>query len=123
MGGSDAAITVITREPTEALFMELKSDISCMKNVVETKYVLKKDNHVVDMITSGGLGGTAIGFGAARNFPEELHIAVDGFSSGVRLGLVYAVAKGGDPLVRAARETAAGEGWQKELQALQLGQP
>jgi hypothetical protein len=123
VGGNDKEITVITREPTEALFLELKADLPCMKEVIDTKYVLKKDDHVIEMIKTTEAGRSAIGFGAARNFPEKVHIAVDGFDSGVRLGLVYRAANKDEALVKAARKTADGEEWKSELKSLGLGTP
>ena len=123
VGGNDKEIVIITREPTEALFLELKRDQPCMKEIIDTKYVLKKDDHVIEMIKTTDAGRSAIGFGAARNFPEKVHIAVDGFDSGVRLGLVYQASNKDQPLVKAAGETAASEEWKSELKSLGLGMP
>lgn len=123
VGGKDKDISIITREPTEALFLELKNDLPCMKEVVATKYVLKKDDHVIEMIKTTDAGRGAIGFGAARNFPEKVHIAVTGFDSGVRLGLVYQAVNKDRALVKAARNTAAGKEWKSELLSLGLGTP
>jgi ABC-type phosphate transport system substrate-binding protein len=123
VGGNDKAISIITREPTEALFLELKNDLPCMKEVIATKYVLKKDDHVIEMVKTTEIGQSAISFGAARNFPEKVHIAIDGFDSGVRLGLVYQTANKDKALVKAARETAASEEWKSELRSMGLGLP
>lgn len=123
VGGKDSKIVVITREPTEALFLELKRDLPCMNEVIDTTYVLKKDDHVIDMIKTTETGRRAIGFGAARNFPEAIHLKVPGFDSGVKLGLVYQASKGDDPLVKAARKVARGEEWKALLGKMGLGLP
>ena len=121
VGGSDNTITVVTREPTEALFQTLKKDVPCMNDIVETKYILKKDNHVVDMLSKSEDGRFAIAFGAARNFTDRL--TVSGFTSGVNLGLVYQTSKAGDPLVQAAIETARSDEWIAALKEMGLGAP
>lgn len=123
IGGNDKNIVVITREPTEALFLQLKEDVPCMKEVVDTTFVLKKDDHVIDMIKTTELGRAAIGFGAARNFPEAIHLKVDGFNSGVHLGLVYKISKADDPLVKAAKKLAQSEQWWALLKKMELGLP
>lgn len=121
VGGSDNPITVITREPTEALFQTLKRDVPCMNDIVETKYILKKDHHVVDMLTKSEDGRFAIAFGAARNFTDPLNVS--GFTSGVNLGLVYQVSKHDDPLVKAAVEVAQSDEWIAAVKKMGLGAP
>ena len=123
VGGKDGKIAVITREPTEALFLELKRDVPCMNDVVDTSYMLKKDDHVIDMIKTTETGRRAIGFGAARNFPEAIQLKVSGFDSGVNLGLVYKASKGDYPLVTAARKVARSEEWKALLGKMGLGLP
>jgi len=123
VGGKDRVIVIITREPTEALFLQLKDDVPCMKEVVATTFVLKKDDHVIDMLKTTELGRRAIGFGAARNFPEAIQLTVPGFDSGVRLGLVYRTSNRDHPLVRAARKVAQSEQWEATLKEMGLGLP
>jgi ABC-type phosphate transport system substrate-binding protein len=123
VGGNDRKIIVFTREPTEALFQTLKKDIPCMNNVVDTKYILKKDDHIIEMFKTTDTGRIAIGFGAASNFPERAIITVDGFNSGVNLGLVYKSANRDHPLVRAAKEVAHSEEWRAATKALGVGWP
>jgi hypothetical protein len=53
----------------------------------------------VDSIKTIELGRAAIGFGAARNFPEAIGLAVAGFESVVRLGLVFRTSNRDHPLV------------------------
>jgi hypothetical protein len=54
---------------------------------------------VIDMISRSGGNQAAIGFGAARNAPVRLHVAVEDSSSGVRLVLVCRDGDGDLPLV------------------------
>lgn len=111
VGGSDEKIVLISREPTEALFQQLKKDLPCLASAVATKFVLKSDDHVVDMLKTMDLGRTAIGFGAAANFPEAIRIKVEGLDSGVRLGLVHKASNRDHPLVRAAIDAAGSGQW------------
>ncbi len=123
VGGNDAPVVVLSREPTEALFSVLKRDVPCMNRVVDTPYVFKKDHLVVEMLLRRPQGRTAIGFGAARNFPPERILEVEGFSSGVNVGLVYRAENGDHPLVRAARELARSARWRDEVARMGLGWP
>jgi hypothetical protein len=123
VGGSDRKIVLITREATEALFQELKRDLPCMNQVAETKFVLKSDSHVVEMLKTMDLGRTAIGFGAMGNFPEAVRLGVPGFSPGTRLGLVYKLSNRDHPIVRAAAEIANGKKWLQGLEAMGFGAP
>jgi hypothetical protein len=123
VGGSDRGIVIITREPTEALFLQIKDDVPCMKEVIDTTFVLKKDDHVIDMLKTTELGRKAIGFGAARNFPEAIRLSVTGFDSGVKLGLVFRTSNRKHPLVGAARKVARSEQWETTLKEMGLGLP
>ena len=121
VGGSDNPIRVITREPSEALFQTLKKDVPCMNDVVDTKFLIKKDDHVVDMLAKTEDGKYAIGFGASRNFSDRL--TVSGFDSGVNLGLVYQASNSDNALVMAAIETARSEEWIAAVKEMGLGAP
>lgn len=77
----------------------------------------------VDSIKTTELGRAAIGFGAARNFPDAIRLEVKGFDSGVRLGLVFRTSNRDHPLVRAAREVAGSEQWRTTLKEMGLGLP
>ena len=123
VGGNDAPVVVLSREPSEALFSVLKRELPCMNRVVDTPYVFKKDHLVVDMLLKRPQGRTAIGFGAARNFPRERILEVDGLSSGVNVGLVYRTENRDHPLVRAARELARSARWRAAVARMGLGWP
>jgi hypothetical protein len=94
-----------------------------MKEVIDTTFVLKKDDHVIDMLKTTELGRKAIAFGAARNFPEAIWLSVTGFDSGVNLGLVFRTSNEKHPLVRAARKVARSERWESTLKEMGLGLP
>ena len=123
VGGNDRNIVLISREATEVLFQELKKDLPCMNQAAETKFVLKSDSHVVDMIKTMDQGKTAIGFGAMENFPEAVRLGVPGFFPGTRIGLVYKLSNTDNPIVRAAVEIANGKQWLQGLAALGFGAP
>ncbi len=123
VGGNDAPVVLLSREPTEALFSVLKQDLPCMNRVADTPYVFKKDHLVVDVLLKRPQGRTAIGFGAVRNFPRERVLKVEGFSSGVNVGLVCRTENRRHPLVRAARKLARSARWRAEVARMGLGWP
>lgn len=123
VGGNDRKVVLITREATEALFQELKKGLPCMNQVAETKFVLKNDSHVVDMLKTMDLGRMAIGFGAKGNFPEAVRLVVPGLSPGTRLGLVYKLTNKDHPVVKAAVEIANGKEWLQSLPAMGFEAP
>jgi phosphate transport system substrate-binding protein len=123
VGGNDRKIILVTREATEALFQDLKKALPCMNQVTETRFVLKSDSHVVEMLKTMELGNAAIGFGAMGNFPKAVRLEVPGFFPGTRLGLVYKISNRDDPVVRAAIEIANGKQWLQGLAALGFGAP
>ncbi len=123
VGGNDASIVVITREPTEALFLTLKKDVPCMNRVINTKYVMKKDDHVINFMKTTTIGSRAIGFGAVKNFPEKPIISVKGFNSGVNLGLVYSKSNADHPLVKAAKKVARSDEWRAATKKMDVGWP
>lgn len=111
VGGSSEKIILITREPGEALLQQLKKDLPCMSRAAETRYVLKNDTHLIEMLKTMELGQTAIGFGAAGNFPEAIQLKIVDLDSGGRLGLVYKAGNRDHPLVQAARQIAGSPRW------------
>lgn len=123
VGGSDERIVLITREPTEALLQQLKQDLPCMTRAVETRYVLKNDDHLVEMLKTMEMGRAAIGFGAAANFPEAIRLRVEGVDSGTRLGIVYRAANRSHPVVQAAIEAAGSERWLESLKGMSFAKP
>jgi phosphate transport system substrate-binding protein len=123
VGGNDERIVLINREPTEAMLQQLKKDLPCLTHAVETKFVLKNDDHLVEMLKTMEMGQAAIGFGAAANFPETIRLKVEGLDSAERLGLVYKAANRSHPLVQAAIETAASGRWLGRLKELGYAAP
>ena len=123
IGGADHETILITREPREALFLALKRTLPCMRKVAKTRYKFKKDHQVIQAITVTPAGAYAIGFGAVRNFPKESLIQVDGFNSGVNLGLVFKKKNQGHPLVDAANRLVRSKEWLEILNQLGLGIP
>lgn len=117
VGGADAAIVLVGREKTEALFSVLRKDQPFFDNVSFAQ-VFKKDHQVVNFLKSPE-GANAIAFGAKPNFGEVNLIAVDGFSAGVSLGLVYDQKNQTNPVIEAAKTYADSAQW-KQL-AVQSG--
>ena len=113
VGGPDAKIVLVGREPTEALFNVMKKDYPFFKSVDFDK-VFKKDHEVVKFIGSPN-GKYAIGFGAKANFNKYTSLQVDGFVSGVNLGLVYDAKNSRNPIVVAAKKYAKTAAWDNQV--------
>lgn len=109
LGGADAHIILVGREPTEALFLELKSSHSYFQ-AAKFDFVLNKDNIVVKFLESPK-GNYALAFGAKPNFSTLKIAKIDGFSAGVRLGLVYDLKNVKNPVVLAAEKYAKSINW------------
>lgn len=121
IGGNDLAITVVGREATEALFTSLKKQHPFFKDVTFDR-IFKKDHQVVNYIKSGD-GKGAIGFGAKPNFSDSQILTVEGFASGLNVGLVYDVKNRDHAIVKLAKEFAASAEWQKQLVGLGMLAP
>jgi len=115
LGGPDVEIVTVGREPSEALFSELKEQYPFFKQAA-FDVVLKKDHDVVNFLLSPA-GKLAIAFGAAPNFTKVKTIPIrGGFSAGVRLGLVYDQSNQSNPLVAAVKNYAGSASWKKTVQ-------
>lgn len=113
VGGTDAPILLVGREPTEALFMTLKKEYPFFNDVVFDE-VFKKDNDVMTFLTSPD-GRHAIAFGAKPNFKSYNLLNVDGFKSGVSVGLVYDKKNADSKIVQLAKQYSVSEDWKKEV--------
>lgn len=113
LGGPDATILLVGREQTEALFMSLKEEYPVFKNVTFDKK-FKKDDGVIQFLSSP-LGKHAIAFGAKPNFSKYNLLEVEGFASGVSVGLVYDVKNKDNPMIKLAEEYAASSDWTNEV--------
>lgn len=116
VGGPDAEIVTVGREPTEALFTELKRYYTFFKKA-KFDIVLNKDHEVVKLLESPQ-GWYAISFGAKANLSHlnEIHIKED-LNTGVRLGLVYDRKHEQHPLVLAVKEYAQSDEWKEIVKA------
>ena len=111
LGGTDAGIILAGREPTEAAYSIIKRDHPFFRHVKFDK-VLTRDHQLVNFIKSNQ-GDYAISFGAQSNFDDEYLLHVEGFKTGVSLGLVYDTKNAGHPVVKAAIEFAKTKTWHK----------
>ena len=113
VGGPNEEIIVVGREEKEALFSVLKQDYN-FYNDAKFKFTFKKDNHLVDFFQYNPAGQSAIGFGALPNFTDVFEVnivAVDGFESGVSMGLVYDLKNSDHAVVKAAKKYADSKEW------------
>lgn len=111
VGGPDAAILVVGREESEALFMTLKEEYPFFKDVKFDR-IFKKDDEVVNFLSSPG-GKYAIAFGAKPNFTPYNLITVGDFSTGVRVGLVYDLKNKNNPVIQLAERYADSSDWKE----------
>ncbi len=115
LGGADAAIVLAGRESSEAALGVLKQDHPFFNEVVFDR-VLERDHQMVNFIKSTH-GQYAIGFGARSNFDTEYLLEVEGFVSGVNVGLVYDLQNREHPLVKAVSDYARSDAWQLLLKS------
>lgn len=113
IGGLDAPIMLVGREQTEALFMTLKAEYPFFKDV-SFDQTLKKDHEVMAFLKSP-LGKHAIAFGAKPNFTKFNLLNVDGFASGVSVGLVYDIKNSNSPIVQLAKKYSSSSEWKHEI--------
>ncbi len=118
IGGNDAPVLLVGREPGEALLSILQQEYPFFQNVKFDK-VIKRDHEVIKFINSP-LGANAIGFGAKPNFQLYNLLPVEGFSAGVALGLVYDNKNADDPIIKAAIEYAKSAEWKALLKDLEM---
>lgn len=123
LGGTNNAIATIGREPNEALFSVVKIKYPFF-NQSKFKFVVKKDNHVVDLLKKPQ-GKFAIGFGSKPNFEKASikTIAVEDFSAGVSLGLVYDKKNKKHALVDAVKSYAKSNKWADEVKSIGMMPP
>jgi ABC-type phosphate transport system substrate-binding protein len=121
LGGPNAAIESIGREPTEALFTVLKKSYPAFKDSKFSRTV-KKDNHVVNILRSE-MGSFSIGFGALPNFDDVTVLDVTGFSEGVSVGLVYDLKNKDHAFVKGAMTFAKSKEWAKKVKTLGVFPP
>ena len=121
VGGPDAKIILVGREPTEAAFLLLKEDYPFL---AQTRFdtILTRDHQVVNFIKSDA-GDYAISFGFKANFEGMNVLNVEGLRTTSNCGLVYDVKNEHHPLVKAAIEYANSPEWRKILTAHQLLAP
>ena len=123
VGGSNNQISIIGREAKEALFSVLKQEYPFFKKS-KFKFVVKKDNHVIALLrrTQGEYG---IGFGAKPNFAKSSipTLRVEGFSTGVSIGLVYDNKNKNHELVKAAKAFVKSKKWAKAVQTIGMMPP
>ncbi len=121
VGGTDAQIELIGREPTEALFSVLKEAYPFFNSAIFQRTVTK-DEHVVIFMKSAK-GAHSIGFGAAPNFQGLNLVTVRGFSVDVNVGLVYDLKNKDHDFVKEARKYAASPAWARKVKTLGVSPP
>lgn len=109
IGGPDVEITLIGREPTEAIHTKLKSLYPFMNDI---KYWLTftRDHQIQGYITSKR-GDHSLAFGAKPNFDESSIIKISGPQTGVSVGLVYDLKNEKDSMLLDVKTFAQSTAW------------
>jgi hypothetical protein len=116
LGGTDHAIKLIGREPTEAMYVAMKRAYPFLATAAFDR-IFKRDHQVVNFVNAPE-GAYALSFGAAPNFADDSILEVEGFSVGVGVGLVYDRRRADDDLVVAVRNYAESQDWHRRLVVL-----
>ena len=114
LGGINAPIVLVGREPTEALYSVLKTDYPFFQEV-EFDKVVSKDHLMVTYLRNVTAGKRALGFGAKPNRENRHRITVEGFESGVSVGLVYDLKNKDNEIVKGAQKYARSDVWAQNL--------
>ena len=114
LGGINAPIVLVGREPTEALYSVLKTDYPFFADVDFDK-VVGKDHLMITFLRNVPEGKRALGFGAKPNLEGLNIITVAGFESGASLGLVYDLKNKDDNIVKGAKKFAKSDSWAMSL--------
>ena len=111
IGGSDAEITLVGREPTEAIHSQLKVLYPFMEKV---KYWLTftRDHQILGYITSKR-GRHSLSYGAKPNFDEKTILNIKGKQTGVSVGLVYDEKNEKNKLLGDVRAFSKTKAWKK----------
>ncbi len=121
VGGTNAPILLVGREPTEAVLSVLEKDHPFF-GAADYSIVAKKDHHVVSFLKSKR-GRHALGFGAQPNFTDVPIVEVKGYHQGVDVGLVYDLKNAEHSLVSATQDFVASEHWRRLVRSKGLSPP
>lgn len=116
VGGVDLPVRLVGREVTEAALMEIAKELPFIA-LAEFDLVLKKDHQLVEMMGTEDRRGV-LGFGATPNFDPELCLPVEGFETGLSVGLVHHRRNDEHPLVMAVREFSRDPAWLEKVLAM-----
>lgn len=119
VGGADAPIMRLGREPTEAVLTHLRTGLPYLGEVAWDK-VLQRDHQVVAMLKTQE-GTYAISFGVLESFPPSNQLRIDGWSSAQPVGLVYDKRNAAHPLVLDAVKFSKSDQWNNEIQKRGIG--
>lgn len=121
VGGADAPIVRLGREPTEAVLTHLRAGLPYLAEVSWDR-VLQRDHQVVAMMkTQAGIH--AITFGMLESFTAETHLRIEGWSAALPVGLVYDRRNASHPVVMEAIKFSKSDQWKDEIQKRAIGLP
>lgn len=110
LGGADAPIVLVGREPTEAAFSELKNLLPFLAHS-RFERIFKRDHQVVNFLNAKQ-GRYAIAFGARDNFSPQNLLEVEDLKAGLRVGLVYDQKNTNHVLVQQVKDFVGSAGWE-----------
>lgn len=109
VGGPDAPIVLLGREPNESVMTRLLEVFPWMRDVTFDQ-VFKKDDEVAKFLASPG-GRHAIVFGSESQFPSSQLLNVPDLRLGIKVGLIYDQKNEEHPLVREAKRLSNSKAW------------
>lgn len=115
LGGPDAPVVLVGREPSEAVLTVLLEHFPALADA-DYGLVLKRDHAVVNYLRTQA-GRFAIAYGAISNFVGLNPVDVVGPPLGVDVGLVVDQEDASHPVVRSAQAYAASVKWRKFVAA------
>ena len=113
LGGPDAEIQLIGREPAEAIYSKLRKLYPFMS---DTKYwiTFTRDHQVIGHMKSER-SQYALAFGASPNFDKASVLSINGEQTGVSIGLVYDKKNQQNALLKAVKAFANSMVWKQAV--------
>lgn len=121
IGGADATILRVGREPTEAVLTHMAAEQPFLVHAKWDK-VMQRDHQVAGLLASPE-GKQAIAFGMLESFSDSSYLQVAEWSSSLLVGLVYDKRNAAHPVVVEAKQFVKSVFWKKELKNEKVGLP
>ena len=109
VGGADAGIDLVGREPKEAIYSKLKQLYPFMEQS-KFWFTFTRDHQVIGHMASGR-SEFSLAFGAGPNFEKNAILKIEGEQTGVSVGLVYDIKNNNSRLLKDVNTFARSNIW------------